>query len=330
MRSTRLTVKLHRSARRIKCYASGMTDYILPRMLLRVRLPLSLKRFSDEQRREITSRADYYNRLSDNTLLPEDKSITIGEWKFPYHAKQRFATYFFDLFKVLCRFPKRLRFAYVFGDVDAEPPVPAFVKSRPIPAPEEHVNGVILKLNAARHYLFVADRIPFREKKDMLVSRNVVRQPQRKRFIDLWQDDPLCDIGQSNTDVDPSHEHRIRPYMSIPDQQQYKFIACIEGHDVATNLKWVMASNSVAVMPRPKFETWFMEGTLIPGVHYIEIRPDYSDLREKLLYYIAHPEEAEAIIENAHAYVRRFLNPRVERATALLTAQKYFQKTSQL
>ena len=41
--------------------------------------------------------------------------------------------------------------------------------------------------------------------------------------------------------------------------KKHKFILCIEGNDVASNLKWVMSSNSVAVMPKPKFESWFME-----------------------------------------------------------------------
>ena len=53
---------------------------------------------------------------------------------------------------------------------------------------------------------------------------------------------------------------------------------CVEGVDVATNLKWVMSSNSIAVMPKPKIESWFMENMLIPEKHYIEIKEDYSDV----------------------------------------------------
>lgn len=73
----------------------------------------------------------------------------------------------------------------------------------------------------------------------------------------------------------------------------YKFIMALEGNDVASNLKWVMSSNSIAVMPRPTCETWFMEGKLIPNYHYIEIKPDFTDLEERLKYYIEHPEEAQ-------------------------------------
>ena len=52
-----------------------------------------------------------------------------------------------------------------------------------------------------------------------------------------------------------------------------------------------MSSNSIAVMPKPTIETWFMESKLEGGKHYIEIAPDYHDLEAKLTYYIAHPEE---------------------------------------
>ena len=39
--------------------------------------------------------------------------------------------------------------------------------------------------------------------------------------------------------------------VSIDYHLKHKFILCIEGNDVASNLKWVMSSNSVAVMPKP-------------------------------------------------------------------------------
>ncbi len=51
------------------------------------------------------------------------------------------------------------------------------------------------------------------------------------------------------------------PFMSIDEQLGHKFIMCIRGNDVATNLKWVMSSSSIAVMPRPDVESWYMEGS---------------------------------------------------------------------
>ena len=103
----------------------------------------------------------------------------------------------------------------------------------------------------------------------------------------------------------------------------------MEGNDVASNLKWVMSSNSLAVMPVPTYETWFMEGTLIPDYHYVAIKSDYSDLEEKLRYYIEHEDEALAIIEQAHQYVAQFKNRRQEKLISLLVMKKYFEQTGQ-
>lgn len=98
----------------------------------------------------------------------------------------------------------------------------------------------------------------------------------------------------------------------------------LQGNDVATNLKWIMSSNSIAVMPKPTVETWFMEGELIGGVHYIEIKPDYSDLEERLNYYINNPEECEKIIKNAHQHCKKFFNKNIEDLCSLLVFKRYF------
>ena len=67
-----------------------------------------------------------------------------------------------------------------------------------------------------------------------------------------------------------------------------------------------------------------MEGTLRPNYHYIEIRPDFADLEERLNYYISHPEEAENIVQHAHEYVAQFRNARREQLISLLVLKKYF------
>ncbi|MDF5490817.1 glycosyl transferase family 90, partial [Vibrio parahaemolyticus] len=118
-------------------------------------------------------------------------------------------------------------------------------------------------------------------------------------------------------------------FMSIEEQLQYKFLLCIEGNDVATNLKWAMSSNSLVIMSKPKYETWFMEGKLEAGIHYVEVQDDYSDLPEKMDYYLANEQEALAIIENAHQWVEQFKDKRKERLISLMVADKYFTLSHQ-
>ena len=114
------------------------------------------------------------------------------------------------------------------------------------------------------------------------------------------------------------------PKLSIKEHLKYKFILSLEGNDVATNLKWIMSSNSIAVTPKLKYETWFMEGTLIPDVHFIRIKDDYSDLEEKLIYYIEHPDKALEIVKNANKHVKQFKHLKKERAVAFGVVDKYF------
>lgn len=138
---------------------------------------------------------------------------------------------------------------------------------------------------------------------------------------------PLVNCGDTGHSV-LKEEWRCSP-ISLYDHLRYKFIVTLEGNDVASNLKWIMSSNSVAVMPKPKLETWFMEGRLIQNYHYVEIRADYADLPEKIEYYSQHPKEARKISQHANEWCRQFFNWKRERLIALLVMEKYFKLTGQ-
>jgi hypothetical protein len=83
-------------------------------------------------------------------------------------------------------------------------------------------------------------------------------------------------------------------------------------------------------MPRPRYETWFMEGRLEPGKHYAEIADDLGDLEEKILHYENHPEEALAIVRNANAYVGQFRDEAREKLISVLVLYKFFAATGQI
>lgn len=310
---------------RVAYFVNNIFVYIMPSMFFRLMYRLKYKNIKLSE--DIKKRVDYYCHPVSDKLSVED-SIRIGDYKFPYKKKRRFSTYFFDLYTIIVYFNKNYRFSYEFGDVIEEQKVPGFVKSRPIPN-DKDTNSVILKLNKFRHFRFIEDNTPFRDKKDMLVARNNVAQPHRILLLEKFFNHPMCDLGQINKDVINGHTEWIKSFMTLEEQLQYKFISCIEGNDVATNLKWVMSSNSLPVMPKPKFETWFMEGTLIPDYHYVCVKPDYSDLIEKMNYYISNPDKAEEIIKHNHEYIRQFQDKKKEKLISLLVIDKYFSCTNQ-
>jgi hypothetical protein len=92
-----------------------------------------------------------------------------------------------------------------------------------------------------------------------MIGRAAVHQEHRKRFYEKYFNNPLCDLGQVNKN---GNQEWIKPKISIGEHLKSKFILSLEGNDVATNLKWIMSSNSIAVSPPLKMETWYMEGTL--------------------------------------------------------------------
>ncbi|MFN8334742.1 MAG: glycosyl transferase family 90 [Cyclobacteriaceae bacterium] len=293
---------------------------LIPQSLYRSRLSKKINQFSslpESEQTYIRGRVDYYNKLFAVKAL-NDSAITLKNFRLP--EKQR--AYYFDAQEYTRYFKREYKANFLFGDITKVPDEPSIVKSRPIAGNNE--NSILLNLDKLRHFNFITDNKPFEHKKNMLVGRGVVKREHRVRFYEMYFSHPMCNLGQINKNKNP---HWVREFLTIEEHLDYKFILCLEGNDVATNLKWVMSSNSLAVMPKPKFETWFMEGTLVGNKHYVEIKDDYSDLEERMTYYINHPQEANEIIRNAHAYIEQFKNKQREDLISLLVLDKYFSQT---
>lgn len=295
---------------------------IVPRGVHEKKLLKKLSNVSDFDLAVLLDRVNYYNKLAGFTSIGNQaralKDIKVFE---------RPKAYNFDAYEFTRYFNGNLKVNIFFGDITHVEEYPTIQKSRPIN--EHNANGVILKLNKIRHFNFITDKNKFDSKKNMLIGRNAVTQEHRRRFMEMYFDHPLCDLGQINKDAGGDLKW-LKAKISIGEHLKYKFILSLEGNDVATNLKWIMSSNSIAVTPRLKHETWFMEGRLIPDVHYIMIKDDFSDLEQKLNYYIENTDAAKAIIRNANAYIKQFFNREQEDMISLLVLQKYFYYTGQI
>jgi Glycosyl transferase family 90 len=278
------------------------------------------QQLSPEDLAKVHDRVAYYNQLPSGQQQPIAQDFGVKDLRKPKNPK----AYYFDTFAYAKYFAPELKMAVCFGDVDRLPTQASILKSRPITA--DNQLAVLLNLDKVRHFVFVEDEIPYGQKKDMMIGRAAVFQQHRVDFYQQYFDHPLCDLGQVNP-RGGNPELWLKPKIGLAEHLQYKFVLSLQGNDVATNLKWIMSSNSIAVMPKPTIETWFMEGSLQAGVHYIEILPDYSNLQSQLAYYLQHPEEAQQIIQNANAYVQQFQNPIIEDLCALLVLQKYFECT---
>lgn len=310
-------------------YLYHFTTYLIPAFYYRSKLTRTLEKASKRKDYAyIEKRVNYYNKLNTRTHLPENIPA-LKEFTYKKVTSQKSSVYFWDSYIFSRWFSKSFKWNYCFGDITYIPEIPSIVKSRPIRG--DNANSVIMKLNQIRHFIFVNDQIPFEKKKNKVLFRGKVsKKDKRLRFMKMYFGHPLCDLGDVGNRSNGLPSEWKTPKMTIKEHLHYKFIMALEGNDVSSNLKWIMSSNSVAVMPEPEFETWFMEGTLIPDYHYIRIKPDYTDLEERINYYITHPEKVQEIIAHAQEYVVQFKNQKREKLISLLTMNKYFQLTGQL
>lgn len=314
---------------------AGFRD-LLPDKLFSNRLERELetcRKLYDEA--YVEDRVNYYCRFNEHRDLGPGAQCIGGLQK-----RSHGSTYYYDSRELLQWFDPQLRWNYVFGDVRDIPPYPSIVKSRSLKndphavGAEDNSNSVLLKLDKCRHYVFLKDRIPFEKKQDRAIFRGYIGQrPNRLKFCNMYADNSRVDVANTLSGGSPFTEEKIpnsgnaAPRLSLYEHLDYRYIMALEGNDVASNLRWVMSSNSLAVMPRPTCESWFMEERLVPGVHYIEVKDDYSDLEAQLDYYSSHPDEAKEIARHANEYVNQFRDLRRERYIGLRVLMKYFKLT---
>ncbi|MER9307268.1 glycosyl transferase family 90 [Mesorhizobium sp. M0496] len=306
-----------RTTAKVYYYARNVARDVVPQALFRRQLADRLKkaRLSDEA---VRRRLNYYNKLHD-AFTPSPAAVRID--KLPSTPTM----YYYDLREFARYFDPALLVDVKFGDVIKVPKVPTLVKDRPICADDS--NAVIMKFNKFRHFHMPADATAFADKRPAVVWRGDLNNPKRTRFIDAVRDLPFCDAGSHKPNAPAEY---AKPFLSVSQQQRYRYIVSIEGNDVATNLKWILNSNSLCLMPPPTYETWFAEKQLEAGVHYVPLDPDFADVADKVRYFEQHPAEAQRIIAAANAYCRQFSNEQDEQAISLLVIYKYFVLSGQI
>lgn len=305
---------------------AGFRD-ILPDGYFRRRLQRELdecRRLYDE--RYIQDRVDYYCRFDGPRALGPDATC-IGDLTLRGNG----STYYFDSRHLLQWFNPALRWNHLFGDIRDIPPHPTIVKSRALGV--DNSNSVLLKLNRCRHYIYLHDHLAFEKKVDRAIFRGQVGARQNRiLFCQMFADNPRIDLANTLANgsllAGEDKGAHTAPRLSLYQHLDFRYIMALEGNDVASNLKWIMSTHSLAVMPRPTCESWYMEGRLVPGEHYVEVAPDYSNLEDRLDYYSSHIHEAKEVASNANRYVLQFRDERRERYIGLLVMQKYFKLTN--
>lgn len=317
-----MQLKPHKDLHKARFYLSRFTEVLASSLWQRADYANLINRLApreDERLARLLDRLTYYNRLGVN------QPVTPGAFPVGSLWKQRKKTRILDLMHIFRHFDRELKIDFTIEDIATVPAKPTFVKSRPIEEPNSP--SLLLKLGEIRNYYWRRDRLPHAQKEPRAVWRGACHQPHRQAFIQRASNSRRLDAGDVRAQASPNLQ---RPFMSLREQMKYRFIVSLEGNDVGTNLKWIMRSNSVCMMPRPQVESWFMEGCLQAGKHYVEISSDPDDIDEKIEYFASHLDEAEEIVRAAQSFADEFYQRDNEVLLQLLVALKYFVRSGQL
>ena len=113
----------------------------------------------------------------------------------------------------------------------------------------------MLNLDRCRLDIRLHDKIPFTEKADRVIFRGSVKSSeQRRRFIETFRDNPRIDTADTRSGHS-AQETGTAKQITLYAHLGSKFIMTFEGNDIASNIRWVMSTNSIAVMPRPRNES---------------------------------------------------------------------------
>lgn len=301
----------------IAYYTGSVLRELVPYHILKAERKRLIAKWQDRPDAEyIRDRVDTYCRLEAPFTLPADATVAIGDIRTGRYLSR----YVFDVRRTLRYFPADSRVAFLDGDIRENPAVPTLLKCRRLNGRREE-NGVVLNLDRIRHWLRPKDNIPFAKKTPKLFFRgDIYGKPARISFFEQWAGNPMFDLGDTCTHH-PSRWHA--EFVTVPRHFSYQYILALEGYDMASSLQWIMASGCVPVMPRPTVEGWLMHSRLEPGRHYVEISPDFSDVGERMSYYLDHPAEGAEIAGESRRWAEQFQDRGRENLIALLTVDKY-------
>lgn len=114
----------------------------------------------------------------------------------------------------------------------------------------------------------------------------------------------LADLGILDGQVSPA------------EQLENKYILCLNGNDVASNLYWVLSTQSIAFKENSTYEV-LPDYFLKPWVHFVPIVSGLSDLQEKMDYCEANPDLCKRIVDNANLAYLQMIDPETWRSAEL-------------
>lgn len=243
--------------------------------------------------------------------------------------------YDWNLKKLLIKTNNMSNFSFCHGDNEHNKNIETLMKNRCYDN-----MGIILRcMEFSRHwnpYYNKPEDIPFDKKLNRVFWRGTTTGQQHRlgnRFnmITKWfNKEENIDVGFSQICQNQNeYKKYVKGICGIHDFLKHKYILSIEGNDKDSGINWKLNSNSVVLMPKPRITSWLMETTLIHNYHYVLIKDDFSDLKEKVEWCEKNQDKCKEIIKNANNFMDQFKDNEIEEKLEIDVINKYFELIKQ-
>lgn len=104
-------------------------------------------------------------------------------------------------------------------------------------------------------------------------------------------------------------------WLTMEDHCKHMFVAQTEGHAWSGRMKFLLNCRSVLMTHKLHWIELYHHLLVSsgPNQNYVQLEADFSDLEEKMDYYLSHIDEAERIADNSvNTMRRRYLSPAAE------------------
>jgi EGF-domain serine glucosyl/xylosyltransferase len=158
--------------------------------------------------------------------------------------------------------------------------------------------------DARKKILKRANELTWGQRKDKMIWRGATKfNPIREKLVNQvqdksWGDAMDCAGGPC--------------FVKLEDHCNYKFILHTEGATYSGRMKYLQQCKSALIMHTVHWITHFShllhwEG---PQQNVIKVEDDWTDLEEKIEYYLGHPEEAQAVAKRGYKlFAERYQTP---------------------
>lgn len=142
----------------------------------------------------------------------------------------------------------------------------------------------------------------------------------RTRLVSLLRRYPHADVKMTRVHqglmhpafqgelTDPDDTTVYDDERGLEEHLKHKYIFIVDGNCIASAHQWVFASGSVPIMVTHPDNDWWCRTYLKPMVHYVPVKYDLSDVKEKIEWLIANDDKAKEIATNAVEFARTVLS----------------------